>query len=288
MESDSPSQNRPSVEFLLAEVISILTLEKPSRQQLERALELSEETISRARETQEWLRAEVFGRVNAATALLDLERPLEAKNGIIAALQKAGAVSLSAEDRIKALALLGACEKALNNIGASKAAFEEAIRFADRVVAGHKLPGVHKLLRSQVLAIKQGWGPAYLEVVSSIHLLREVVVDELRELAPELVTRFLLTGPSPEEAMSSISEAANSQVEAVIRRPLSATRPYGHPWPRCVRHGMSNCPFWRFWFVVLPLRRTASVRPLAALFDESRIPLVPENKAFIAICIARA
>jgi tetratricopeptide (TPR) repeat protein len=225
MESDSPSQNRLGVELLLAQVISILTLEKPSRQQLERALELSEETISRARETQEWLRAEVFGRVNAATALLDLERPLEAKNEIVAALQKAGAVSLSAEDRIKALALLGACEKALNNIDASKAAFEEAIRFADRVVAGHKLPGPHKLLRSQVLAIKQGWGPAYVEVVSSIHLLRQAIVDEIRELAPELVSPSLLTGSSPEEAMSNISESANSQVEAVIRRPLSATRP---------------------------------------------------------------
>jgi len=225
MESDSPSQNRRSVEFLLAEVISILTLEKPSRQQLERVLELSKETISRARETQEWLRAEVFGSVNAATALLDLERPLEAKNEILAALRKAGAVSLSAEDRIKALALLGACEKALNNIDASKAAFEEAIRFADRVVAGHKLPGAHKLLRSQVLAIKQGWGPAYVEVVSSIHLLRQVIVDELRELAPELVSPSLLTRASPEEAMSNISETANSQSEAGIRRPLSATRP---------------------------------------------------------------
>ena len=40
--------------------------------------------------------------------------------------------------------------------------------------------------------------------------------------------------------------------------------------------------------IVLALRRTASVRRLAALFDESGIPLVPENKTFIAICIARA
>ena len=113
--SDSQSQNRPGVEYLLAQVISILTLESPSQPQLEQALALSGEIISRARETREWFRTEVFGRVNAATALLDLGQPLEAKDEVLLALQKASGFSLSAEDRIKALALLGACEKALNN-----------------------------------------------------------------------------------------------------------------------------------------------------------------------------
>jgi hypothetical protein len=38
--SESSSQNRPGVEYLLAQVISILTQESPSQQQLEQALAL--------------------------------------------------------------------------------------------------------------------------------------------------------------------------------------------------------------------------------------------------------
>ena len=224
--TDSPSQNRPGVHFLLARVISILTLESPPQQQLEQALALSVEIISRARETREWLRVEVFGRINAATALLDLERPLEAKNEILTALHKAGAVSLSAEDRIKALALLGACEKALNNIDAAKAAFNEAIRFAYRVVAGHKLPGAQKLLRGQVLAIKQGCGPAYVQVISSIELLRQFVEDELRELPSEFVLPPLDLETSSEDATPRIPAITSPQATVVIRRPLlSSSRP---------------------------------------------------------------
>jgi tetratricopeptide (TPR) repeat protein len=222
--SESPSQNRPGVEYLLAQVISILNLETPSQQQLEQALALSGEIISRARETHEWFRTEVFGRVNAATALLDLGQPLEAKDEVLLALQKASGFSLSAEDRIKALALLGACEKALNNRDAAKAAFDGAIRFADRVVAGNKLPGAHKLPRGQVLAIKQGWGPAYVEVVSSVQRLRQVVEDELKALASGFVSLPLDAGASL-EAMSSVSETSGSPAEAPTPRPLSSIRP---------------------------------------------------------------
>jgi len=222
--SESQSQNRPGVEYLLAQVISILTLESPSQQQLQQALALSGEIISRARETREWFRTEVFGRVNAATALPDLGQPLEAKDEVLLALQKASGFSLSAEDRIKALALLGACEKALNNTDAAKAAFDEAIRFADRVVAGHKLPGAHKLPRGQVLAIKQGWGPAYVEVVSSVQRLRQAVEDELKALASGFVSLPHDPG-APLEAMSSVSETSGSPADVPIRQPLSSTRP---------------------------------------------------------------
>lgn len=216
-----PSKARRAVPEILEAAISLLILDTPSQAQLEEALGLSLEVIARARETQEWLRVENAGRVNAATALLDLGHPLRARNEVLLALRKARTFSLSAEDRIKALALLGACEKALGNPEGAKAAYSEALRFADRALAGRALPKDQTLLRVQALALKQGRGRAYVAVTSSIQQHRDAVEDELNELRPAP------TSPAvhhPSEFESRRLAGKDAPVSASVRRPLSPQR----------------------------------------------------------------